>query len=181
MVRRKNCARSLASEVSTPVLYHHTARSEDLMMRLRILLLSVLVLTSSWARGDTVGAAADPSYTVEYYYRIKWGYKDEWMDLYKRSHWPIMVEEMRQGYVLEIKVSEPHQYMPDPYRWDLRVSVTYKNASIRYGDRNREKHLAQLFTDRVQQQRDENRRKELLDALWEVASKPVATSVWSSK
>lgn len=146
-------------------------------MQARILLLSVLALVSCWARSDTGGVAEQP-YTVEYYYRIKWGYKDEWLELYKRSHWPIMVEEMKQGYVLGIEVSEPQNYLPDPYRWDLRVSITYKNASMRYSDRNRAQHLAQLFPDRTKQLRDENRRKELLDALWEVASKPVASGNW---
>jgi hypothetical protein len=147
-------------------------------MRPRTCLLALLLLVTFGARADAPAAGGDQPYTVEYYYRIKLGYKDEWLELYKRSHWPIMLEEMKQGYVLDIKVSEPHNYMPDPYRWDLRVAITYKNASLRYGDRNRENHLERLFPDRTQQQRDENRRKELLDALWEIASKPVATSEW---
>jgi hypothetical protein len=147
-------------------------------MRLRACLLALLLLVSFGARADAPAPGGDQPYTVEYYYRIKWGYKDEWLELYKRSHWPIMLEEIKQGYVLDITVSEPHNYMPDPYRWDLRVAITYKNASLRYGDRNREQHLQRLFPDRTRQQRDEKRRKELLDALWEIASKPVTTSDW---
>lgn len=147
-------------------------------MQLRKCLPVLLLLITASAHADPL---PDQPYTVEYYYHIKPGFENEWMELYKRSHWPIMVEEIKQGYVLDIKVSEQRHYMPEPHRWNLRISITYKDASTRYSNRNREQLLAQLFTDREQQERDENRRKELLHALWEIASKPVATSEWEKK
>jgi hypothetical protein len=148
-------------------------------MQLRLILLTLLTMTSLCIRADAPTGQGDRPYTVEYYYRIKWGYKDEWMQLYKRSHWPIMVLEMKQGHILDIKVHEPHNYAPESHRWDLRVSITYKSALERYDtSERREKNLAQLFPNRAQQHQDENRRRELLEELWEHAIKPTSTDGW---
>ena len=152
-------------------------------MSLRTFLTSLLVMTALTTHADAPATNSDRPFTVEYYYRIKWGQQEEWMDLYRRSHWPIMLEEMKQGYILDVQVHQPHNYEPDPYRWDVRVSITYKNVLVPFGmsDRDREQTLARLFQDREQQARDERRRKELLEALWEVAIKPVATAQWPTR
>jgi hypothetical protein len=149
-------------------------------MSLRAFLTCCLVMTAIATHADAPASSSDRPFTVEYYYRIKWGQQEEWMELYRRSHWPIMVEEMKQGYILDVQVHQPHTYEPDPYRWDVRVSITYKSVLVPFGmsDRDREQTLARLFPDREQQARDERRRKELLEALWEVAIKPVATAQW---
>ena len=34
------------------------------------------------------GMAQDRPYPVEYYYKVQWGYFDEFMELYKRNHYP---------------------------------------------------------------------------------------------
>jgi len=48
---------------------------------------------------------AQQPYSVEYYYKVKWGYFDEFMDLYKKNHYPILKELKKQGEILDMKAS----------------------------------------------------------------------------
>lgn len=32
--------------------------------------------------------------TVEYYYRVRWGALDEFIELFERNHWPILREQL---------------------------------------------------------------------------------------
>ena len=33
----------------------------------------------------------DGPFSVEYYYKIRWGHVDEWMALYRKNHYPVLV------------------------------------------------------------------------------------------
>lgn len=62
-------------------------------MRLRLalsVLAGAVLLATASADAGTQEKAAVP-FTIEYYYKIKWGYAAEWMDLYKKNHYPILV------------------------------------------------------------------------------------------
>ena len=39
-------------------------------------------------------AAVDRPYVVEYYYKARWGYADEFIRLFKKNHYPILKKEM---------------------------------------------------------------------------------------
>ena len=96
------------------------------------LLWSALVLAtmSTPAVAQRVEAApSGSSVTAEYYYRIKWGSHDEFKRLYERNHAPIMREMQKQGFVLSMEVEEPYTHLAGGVRWDLRVTVTYRDAA----------------------------------------------------
>ncbi|MCA1626050.1 MAG: hypothetical protein LC768_16370, partial [Acidobacteria bacterium] len=41
-------------------------------------------------------AAARP-FTIEFYYKVKWGHFDEFLELYKKNHYPILLRQKKLG------------------------------------------------------------------------------------
>ena len=82
----------------------------------------------------TPGAAAQvvppgEPITTEHYYRIKWGSAGEFKRLYKLNHQPILAELQKQGFITAIRTDEPFTHMAGNQRWDLRVTITYRDSS----------------------------------------------------
>ncbi|NOX70505.1 MAG: hypothetical protein GXP15_15045 [Gammaproteobacteria bacterium] len=144
----------------------------------RFATLFILLFTAFGAQATD--AQSDRPFTMEYYYRIKLGYFDEWIALYKKNHWPVMMAEKELGQVLDIKIDRPRGYRPESDRWDVRVTITFKNLLIPHGmtDRHREETIARLFPDRELFEKEELRRFRLLDGLTEVELLSVKTDDW---
>lgn len=105
--------------------------------------------------------------TVAYFYRVRWGFHDEWLELFKRNHWPILREGVREGRMLDVKLYEPRFHGDGRADWDVMVTITYRDWSAI------EAHTDPALTDRLFPDHDryvteEQRRFELLDAHWDV-------------
>jgi hypothetical protein len=123
---------------------------------------------------------AEPSgapVTAEYYYRIKWGGHDEFKRLYERNHAPIMREMQKQGFVLKMEVEEPYTHLAGGPRWDLRVTVTYRDAATALFGGGFEKAFAEaqarLYPDKPKFT-EEAQRFSLLEENWEIIVMTVA-------
>ncbi len=144
------------------------------------LLWSALALTiSSPAVAQRVEAApSDSSVTAEYYYRIKWGSHEEFKRLYERNHAPIMREMQKQGFVLKMEVEEPYTHLAGGVRWDLRVTVTYRDAASAVLGSRFDKAFAdaeaRLYPDKAKFTAEEARRFSLLEDHWDVIVMPVS-------
>ena len=42
----------------------------------------------------------EPPFVVEYYYKTKWGYADEFIRLFKKNHYPVLKKQMENGRIL---------------------------------------------------------------------------------
>jgi len=122
-------------------------------------------------------AAAAAPVTAEYYYRIKWGSAAEFKRLYERNHAPIMREMQKLGFVLKMEMEEPFTHLAGGPRWDLRVTVTYRDAaSALVGgafDKAFEAAEARLYPDKAAFQAEEARRFSLLEEHWDMFVVPV--------
>ncbi len=47
-------------------------------------------------------AAADQPFTIEYYYKVKWGHQDEFLTLFKKNHLPLLQKEVQMGRMLQV-------------------------------------------------------------------------------
>lgn len=145
------------------------------------LLVSVLLLASVPAQAlaqEVQATALRDSVTVEYYYRIKWGSHDEFKRLYERNHAPILREMQKQGFVLQFEVEEPYTHLAGGTRWDLRVTVKYRDASAALFGSDFEKAFVEatqrLYPDRDTFSAEEARRFLLLEDHWDIVVMPVA-------
>lgn len=111
--------------------------------------------------------------TVEHYYRIKWGSGAEFRELYKRNHEPILKEMQKQGFITAIKTDSPFTHMAGDQRWDLRVTITYRDEASGVGvggayDKAAEAVTAKLYPDKAKLDAEEARRFGLLEEHWDV-------------
>ena len=123
--------------------------------------------------------APSEAVTVEHYYKIKWGSADQFKDLYKRNHQPLLDEMQRQGFIHRVETEEPFTHMAGDQRWDLRVRITYRDApsAIVVGgtfDKAFEAAKAKLYPDEAKLDREEAQRFSLLEEHWDVIVTPSA-------
>ncbi len=108
-------------------------------------------------------AWAEP-FAVEYYYKVKWGHFDEFLRLYKKNHYPILVKLKEMGVIVEMSAATPFYHAGEGNRWDFRYTIVYKDAATAHEeDEEQERKIVQeLYPDQETFQREEQRRFELL-------------------
>jgi hypothetical protein len=122
-------------------------------------------------------AAASPvpaPVTIESYYRIRWGSFWDFMDIYRQHHVPILAEMQRLGFITAIRTETPVTHMAGGQRWDLRVTITYRDAGSATGadggayDRAAAQATARLFPDRPAHLAAEAHRFAMLEEHWDL-------------
>jgi hypothetical protein len=111
---------------------------------------------------------ADKPFAVEYYYKAQWGYQTEFIRLYKKNHYPILKKQMEEGRILQVIAVSPRYHATEDGRWDCRVTIVWKNATVANDNYDSEPIIKQLFPDRQTFDREEQRRFEILLAHWDV-------------
>lgn len=144
------------------------------------LLLSVNVAHPLGVQSATENAKAiSTPVTVEYYYRIRWGEMDEFLRLYRKNHEPLLLEMQKQGWITRIQQNQPFTHMAGGQRWDLRITLVYRDAEAAVGvggayDAATEAATKRLFPDRATYEAEEARRFSLLEEHWDVIVTPVS-------
>jgi hypothetical protein len=110
----------------------------------------------------------DPSYVVEYYYKARWGYADEFLQLFKKNHLPVLKKQMETGRILNVKIEKPRYHATEDGRWDFRVTIAFKNAAAFHEPSGEEAIMKQLYPEQDKFRREEQRRFEILLAHWDV-------------
>jgi len=115
--------------------------------------------------------------TVESYYRIRWGSFWDFMAIYQEHHAPILAEMQRQGFITAIRTDTPLTHMAGDGRWDLRVTITYRDGNAAAGsdpayDRAAADASRRLFADRDAHLAAETRRFAMIDEHWDVIVAP---------
>ena len=132
-----------------------------------MLLLAMTIPTALHAQGSP-GKSAGP-YTVEYYYKVKWGHSQEFLQLFKKNHYPLLRKEVDMGRLLQVSMQQPQLHMTEDARWDYRVTIIFKNATVaNEPNLDEETLIKQLFPDQDTFKKEEQRRFEILDAHWDL-------------
>ena len=119
------------------------------------------------AQQPTPTAAAPKPSVVEWVYRTKYGYKDEWWRIFKKYQLAIHERQKQLGYVKEYTVWAPSLHTSEDSRWDYRVIIVRASADAPPGQSEGEV-ARQLFPDQAAFTRDENRRWELTTNHWDL-------------
>jgi hypothetical protein len=104
-------------------------------------------------------------YEVEWVYRVKYGYIDEWWDIFRKYQIALLDREKALGYVLDYRVYHPQLHTDEAARWDYRVEITYKDFD---GSLHEEELTEQMFPDKATLKREENRRWSLTENHWDL-------------
>jgi hypothetical protein len=110
--------------------------------------------------------------TVWYFYKVRWGFQQEFLELFRRNHYPVLTAQLGDR-ISAIKAYEPKYHGDGRADWTFAVSLTFKDAAA-LATPSREDEIAQrLFPDQARFKAEEHRRFELLDAHWDVPLKNV--------
>lgn len=105
--------------------------------------------------------------TAAYYYRVRWGAHDEWLELFLRNHWPILHEQLREGRFTDVRLYTPRFHGDGRADWNVLVTITYRDWAAMEAHSEEELKL-RLYPDQERFQAEERRRFELLEAHWDV-------------
>jgi hypothetical protein len=108
------------------------------------------------------------SFTVESYYKVKWGYADEFIRLWKANHYPLLKRALGHGDIISIKAETPRLHSGEDTRWDFRVTVVFKTAALAFDENLTVPYKKQLYPDQDAFAKAEQHRFELLLAHWDI-------------
>ena len=116
-------------------------------------------------------ASSDKPFVVEYYYKAKWGHAEEFLKLFKKNHYPVLKKEMEMGRIAKVWMDQPRYHTTEDGRWDYRVTIVFKNATLANEPFDEAALQKQMYPDQETFQREEQRRFEILDAHWDLPVK----------
>jgi hypothetical protein len=154
---------------------------EDAMAKRRwmvgILLVTVLVgspfVPRSPAQMPVSQAAGKAERTFWYFYRVKWGFQEEFQNLFQRNHYPILKAQLG-GRIKAVKVYVPTYHGDGRADWTFAVEITFKDINAFFDASGQDALIRKLYPDQAKFQKEEQRRFEILDAHWDVALNEVA-------
>jgi hypothetical protein len=129
--------------------------------------------TAEPPQGAMAADAKDQPYVIEYYYKAKWGYAEEFLTLFKKNHYPVLKKEMELGRLLKVTMAMPRYHTTEDGRWDYRVTIVFKNATVANDNFDSSTIIKQLYPDQETYKKEEQRRFEILVAHWDLPIKDV--------
>lgn len=107
------------------------------------------------------------SLTIAYYYRVRWGHVDEFIELFERNHWPILREQLAAGRFTDVRAWTPRFHGVGRADWNFLVTINYRDwAAV---EEHSDREIAErLYPDQEAFAAEEAHRFSLLDAHWDV-------------
>ena len=139
-----------------------------------IVLVSSAILFLSGATSARQNQVLDQTFAVEYYYKAKWGYADEFIRLFKKNHFPVLKKQIEGGRILKVSAVKPRYHGTEEGRWDYRVTIVFKSAAVAADSSGEEAIIKHLYPDQETYRREEQRRFEILLAHWDLPVVDVA-------
>src|SRR5262249_23016667 len=142
---------------------------EAAMKTASLLLLAILFVPASFAQGAPPQGSADQAFVMEYYYKVRWGYQKEFLDLFLKNHFPLLQEIQKTGRILALKIETPPTNMTEDPRWNYRSTITYKTSPPpTTANPDEEKLVKKLYPEQPAYLKEEQRRFEILLAHWDL-------------
>jgi hypothetical protein len=142
----------------------HTTFKGSSMKRAFVLIVALAASVTpaglALAQPDAQSAKA---FTYEFYYKVKWGHFDEFLTLYKKNHLPILKKQIERGEILSISAAFPINHMGEDTRWDMRVTVVYRDAVVAHDDPSGAPWAVALFPNQKTFKKEEQHRFELIE------------------
>ena len=145
---------------------HNTAR--PVLLAAAILAAIALPGHTLAAQAPAAQAASRSERTVWYFYRVKWGFQDEFVRLFLRNHYPVLKEEMKGGRIKDVRTYVPTYHGDGRADWTFAVVIVYRDTAAMVGPSNDTEIVKRLYPDAATFAREEQRRFEILDAHWDV-------------
>ena len=130
-----------------------------------LLAVFLMIASKSYAQATT---AVQAPLTIENYYKLKWGYADEFINLWKKNHYPLLKKLHEKGDILSITAERPIIHSGEDTRWDFKVTITFKTEHLALDYSIVDPYKKLLFPDQESYLIAEQHRFELVIAHWDV-------------
>jgi hypothetical protein len=140
-------------------------------MKFMLVLFIPLLLISLNGFSQSNSEPSKDYFTIENYYKVKWGHADEFISLWKANHYPLLKKAMEKGDIISIKASKPRYHSGEDTRWDFRVTIVFKTVELAFDENLTEPYKKQLYPDQESYKKAEQYRFEILLAHWDVETK----------
>ena len=107
-------------------------------------------------------------YVVEYYYKARWGYADEFIRLFRKNHLPVLKRQIELGRILKVSAVRPRLHATEDGRWDYRVTIVFKDVQMTNDGFDESTIAKSLFPDQETFKKEEQRRFEILIGHWDL-------------
>jgi hypothetical protein len=137
------------------------------MRRFALIVVLAVMMGSTGGRAQAPAkqAAGEPK-TTWFFYTVKWGFQDEFLDLFQRNHYPILKAMEKAGQYVSVRTFVPENHGDGRADWTFAVELV--TPANRPATPTEEEIVAKLYPDRAKLAREEQRRFELLVAHWDV-------------
>jgi hypothetical protein len=139
--------------------------------------LLVTILLAAGVHGESTGPRAQaPSAQAEgraertawYFYRVKWGFQEEFVRLFQKNHYPVLRDQMKSGRIVAVRTYVPSYHGDGRADWTFAVAITFRDTAAMVGPSGEAEIIRRLYPDQATFRKEEQRRFELLDAHWDV-------------
>jgi len=110
-------------------------------------------------------AAGTAEVRTWYFYTVKWGSQDEFLDLFQRNHYPVLKARMEAGHYSSVRTYTPRYHGDGRADWTFAVELVERPGST--GLPTEAEIVKKLYPDQAKFRREEQRRFELLEAHWD--------------
>jgi hypothetical protein len=114
--------------------------------------------------------------TIASYYRVHWGHAEEFIELFRRNHWPILRDQLESGRFTDVRAARARFHGDGAAAWHYMVAITYRDWAAAAAH-SEEEIAARLFPDMEKYRAEERRRFQILDAHWDVILEDVPLDV----
>lgn len=122
----------------------------------------------------SAASAGEADTRVAYFYKVRWGFHEEFEQLFLKNHYPILAAQKETGRLRAVEMYRPTFHGDGRGDWNFLVVITYSGWAA-VGAKSGEDAIARrLFPDQEAFKKEERRRFELLEAHWDVPLTEVA-------
>ena len=107
-------------------------------------------------------------FTIENYYKVKWGYADEFINLWKVNHYPLLKKAIDKGDIISVVAEKPKLHSGEDTRFDFKVIIVFRNEKLAFDPNLTKQYEKEIYPDTEKLKKDEQHRFELLIAHWDV-------------
>lgn len=133
------------------------------------MLFKILLLLSVLLFSYTMNAQDKKDYfTVENYYKVKWGFAEEFINLWKVNHYPLLKKAIEKGDIITVNAEKPKLHSGEDTRWDFKVTLVFKNVQAAFDPDLTTPYKKLIYPNLDKLEKDEQHRFELLIAHWDV-------------
>ena len=135
---------------------------------MRRLLLGITVLApmfTSAAGAQAPPKSAEAGKTTWFFYTVKWGHQDEFLDLFQKNHYPVLKALRDAGVYKSVRTYVPTNHGDGRADWTFAVELS---APPNPPEVDEPALVRKLFPDQATFRKEEQRRFEILEAHWDV-------------